>query len=128
MIRCGTIMILFDWAKVKRHAKSKKDIILIISSITWPYDLPTKKQRSLNKFYDMQFDGDSFLLHPELLLQERALSNFKIVEYITLAARRSYAEYLYGRKRTLDCRLAPFIPTDNELLTVKNSQIYFAFE
>lgn len=121
-------MILFDWGKVKRHAKDKKDVILIISSLTWPYILPTKRQRKLNKFYDMQFDGDSFLINPDLLLQERSLSNYKIVEYITLASRRSYPEYLYSRKKTLDCRLAPFIPTDNELLTIKNNQIYFAFE
>lgn len=70
----------------------------------------------------------SFLLNPEKLLQERALRNSEIVEYITLAARRPLSEYLYSGKTSLDCRLAPFIPTENKLLTTKNSQIYFAYE
>lgn len=122
-------MILFDWNKVKSRARgSKKDTILIISSITWPYTLPTKRQRRLNRFYDEEFQGISFLLNAEELLESRNLSNYKIVEYITLAARRSLADYLYCKEKTLDCRLAPFLPTNNELLTIKNDKIHFAFE
>mgnify|MGYP005666635745 CR=1 FL=1 len=121
-------MILFDWEKVKRKSKSKKDMILAISAITWPNELPTKRLKKLNRFYNEQFPGLSFLLNPEALLAERLLTNYEIVEYITLAARRSFAEYLYSGKTSLDCRSAPFIPTTNQLLTTKNSQIYFAFE
>lgn len=122
-------MILFDWKKVKRRAKgSKKDIILIISSITWPYILPTKRQLKINKFYNQEFTGISFLLNPEELLDSRNLQNYEVVEYITLAARRSLAEYWYSRDKTLDCRLAPFVPTNNKLLTVKDNKIHFAFE
>jgi hypothetical protein len=121
-------MILFDWKKAKQKARNNKDIILIISAITWPNALPSRKARSVNRFFDYQFPGMSFLIDPESLLQERALKNSEIVEYITLAARRPLSEYLYSGKTSLDCRLAPFIPTDNKLLTTKNSQIYFAFE
>jgi hypothetical protein len=121
-------MILFDWKKIKRSCKGNKDIILAISSITWPTPLPSRKVYFANRFYQEQFPGMSYMINPEQLLQERALKNAELVEYITLAARRPLAEYLYSGKTSLDCRLAPFIPTDNQLLTTKNSQIYFAFE
>jgi|AntAceMinimDraft_5_1070358.scaffolds.fasta_scaffold00600_23 hypothetical protein len=121
-------MILFDWHKVKFHADGKaSNIMLIMHAITWPYVLPSYRMRKVNPFYDIDFNGHSFLLDPERFLNRRDVPLTKRVEYVSLASRRCYAEYLLSGEKTLDCRLVKR-PIDNELLTVKTNRVCFAYE
>lgn len=121
-------MILFDWFKVKLVGKRKVDnIINIMHAITWPNELPSKKARRINPYFDIDFSGHSYLLNPESLLERRDIPASKIVEYIELASRRSYAEYLLTRDRTLDYRLVNR-PIENELITTINNRVVFNYE
>jgi len=120
-------MILFSWEKIKQTSRnSNQDILKIMFSITWPYILPTKRQRKINKYYDYDFSGFSFLINPEDLLVRKDLPPKVLVEYIMLASRRSYADYIITGDATLDCRLAN--PTKNELLKTIDGKIHFAYE
>jgi len=123
-------MILFDWEKIRSDSKGKiGTIIQIISAITWPEVLPTKRQLIVNKFYGKDFSGNSFLLNPESLLNKKyELKAKDIVEYIMLASKRSYADYLITGNRTLNVRLLPYVIASNELITIKNNEIYFKYE
>ncbi|NDD82986.1 hypothetical protein EBZ38_01705 [bacterium] len=123
-------MILFDWEKIRSDSKGKIGaIIQIISAITWPEVLPTKRQLIVNKFYGKDFSGNSFLLNPESLLNKKyELKAKDIVEYIMLASKRSYADYLITGNRTLNVRLLPYVIASNELITIKNNEIYFKYE
>tara|TARA_R110000772_G_scaffold66361_1_gene147870 strand:- start:66323 stop:66688 length:366 start_codon:yes stop_codon:yes gene_type:complete len=121
-------MILFDWHKVRLIADYKNgNIIKIMHAITWPVFLPTRYQRRLNPFYDYDFSGHSFLLSPEKLLERRDVPLAKRVEYISLAARRCYADYLITEDATLDYRLVKG-PIENELITVKTNRVVFDYE
>lgn len=120
-------MILFSWDTVKRVSKkSNNNILKIMFAITWPSTLVTERQKKLNKYYNYDFSGFSYLINPEDLLVRRDLPPKVLVEYIMLASRRSYADYIITGDATLDSRLAN--PTDNELLTTKNGRIHFAYE
>jgi|LakMenEpi03Aug12_release.lakeMendotaPanAssembly.Ray.scaffolds.fasta_scaffold45813_5 hypothetical protein len=123
-------MILFDWEKVRTQSNGKiSAVIQIISAITWPEVLPTRRQIMVNKFYGKDFSGNSFLLNPEDLLNKKyELKPKDIVEYIMLASKRCYADYLITAKTTLDARLVPYTVSGNELLTIANNEIYFKYE
>jgi len=121
-------MILFNWRKVKLIADYKLgSIMLIMHAITWPVLLPTRIQRLNNPYYEHDFSGHSYLLQPEKLLVRKDIPLKDRVEYISLAARRSYAEYLLSGDTTLDCRLVKR-PTENQLITAKNNRVVFNYE
>lgn len=121
-------MILFNWNKIKNISNRKVDkIINIMHAITWPRELPDKRARSINNYYDIDFSGHSYLLNPEKLLNRRDLPASVIVEYIDLASRRSYAGFLLTRDRTLDYRLVNR-PIENELITTINNRVVFNYE
>lgn len=123
-------MIQYDWERVKAQAKGKaRNVILIMSAITWPSGMPTKQQKRNNPYYWKDFDGMSFLLEPEkLLVKKYELPIKDIVEYIALASRRSLAEYLLRGAKSLDIRLAPYVPSNNQLLTIINNEVQFKYE
>jgi hypothetical protein len=120
-------MIFFDLDKLKR-LNNNRQMLLAFKSITYPTPLPSKYQARINKFLYQDFSGSSFMLNPEKLCEEyRATSPTEVVEYIILAGRRSYAEYLLTGDSSLDKLIAPFIPTNNRLLTITD-KIYFKHE
>jgi hypothetical protein len=120
-------MVVYSWDKVKYYAKgSNNNILRIMFAITWPQILPTKRQRTINKYYDIDFYGHSFLKNPEDLLVRRDLPPKTLVEYIMLASKRNYADFMITGDATLDARLA--FPTDNKLLTTIDGKIHFAYE
>lgn len=121
-------MILFDWNKVKSISNGNVgEILKIMHSITWPNALPSEKARKMNPYYDEDFSGHSYLLNPEALLERRDILDAKLVEYIQLASRRSYAHYLLTRDSTLDYRLVNR-PIENELITTENNKVAFRYE
>lgn len=120
-------MVLFSWDKVRKHSRgSNNNLLKIMFAITWPDILPSKVQRKNNNYYDIDFYGHSFLKNPEDLLVRRDLPPKALVEYIMLAARRNYADFMITGDSTLDSRLVE--PTKNELLTTIDSKIHFAYE
>lgn len=121
-------MILFNWRKVKLLADdSISNVLLIMHTIVWPYELPTTRQRKVNPYYGIDFSGHSFLINPEPILLQRNIPAVKRVEYISLASRRCYADFRITRDKTLDYRLVKG-PIENELITVKTNRVVFNYE
>lgn len=84
-------------------------------------------QRIKNKFI-----GSSYLLEPEPLIIDRDVDVLYKVQYINLAARRSYSHYkMYGFKG-VDLSLFPDINIEaiisNKLLKINNNTITFKYE
>lgn len=123
-------MIQYDWDRVKAQAAgSSRNIILIMSAITWPQTLPTRDLKRINPYYWKDFSGLCFLANPERLLTKKYDYPVRdIVEYIALASRRSLADYLLTGNKKLDLRLAPFVPSNNQLLTITNNEVQFKYE
>lgn len=124
-------MILYNCKMVFREGRTANGIIAIIKYITYK-PFPKHQYDPVKKFALKDWRGSSFLINPEDLLKNRGYSKDKdIIQYIELASLRNYIEYLTVGKRTLDL-LAVSGKEDlfknNNLLYVKNGQIYFTYE
>lgn len=123
------IMIQFDWSKIRKDSGgTDKGVILAISALTYPTAMPSQRQLWDNPKFYKDYYGISFLLNPEELLSKKyELPNNVLVEYIALASYRSLADYYLTGNKALDIRVAPFIPKNNQLLTINNA-VHFKYE
>jgi len=121
-------MILYSWSKVLAKAKTMTDVIIIMHGITWPQSLHYKHHKNLRKFHGVDFTGHCFILNPEQLLNNPSTAKEDVIEYISLASKRSLANYLLTGEITLDSRLAKSPPAKNKLLTINENNISFAYE
>lgn len=76
--------------------------------------------------------GNSFLLKPELLLNDKTTDILYIHQYILLAARRDYSHYKLFGVKSLPLSYFPDINLSsirtNPLLNVTNQEITFKYE
>lgn len=126
-------MLLFSWKKVFYHAQGKpSEIIRIIRMLTYK-ELPTTKRDKIYKYSSINFSGDNFLAHPEVLLYNAYQhSQRDIGIYIALASLRSSAAYLAHGVLTLDLLHSPVNPVDYlqepSLLPIEDGKIHFLYE
>jgi len=80
----------------------------------------------------IDWDGDSFLLNPNAIFENRHLyEDNEIAEYVALASFRSLSEYIVTKRKTLserDCPVDTGELHNNKLLSVHNGEIYFKWE
>lgn len=90
-----------------------------------------KSSRSKYKPSKYNLNGTSWLLKPDKLFELNIDNNY-IVQYIKLAARRSYSFYKFYGIKTLDRSLFPDLNLENiktnPLLKITNNLIYFKYE
>jgi hypothetical protein len=90
-----------------------------------------KSRSSKYKPSKTNLTGTSWLLKPDPLF-ELSIDNNYIVQYIKLAARRSYSFYKFYGIKTLDRSLFPDLNLENiktnPLLKITNNLIYFKYE
>ncbi len=121
-------MLLYSWSKVLKEAGSKSDILAIMRLLTWPSESYSGNHKKLNRWASKDFSGYCFLLNPEELLNKPQQPADLILEYLYLASRRNLANYQLTGNKKLDCRLVKDLPTNNQLLTIQNNEISFAYE
>jgi len=95
--------------------------------------IPANNYDPTYKYYLNNFMGESFLLHPDVLLyNEFRHTKRDLTYYLALASLRSYAEYKADGTVTLDLIKAPVHPydymEDPSLMTVKGDSIHFLYE
>ena len=94
--------------------------------------IPYNKYDKIFKYAHINFSGESFLAHPDILLYNAYKYDYsEIAQYLALASLRPRSDYLATGKTTLDsilCTVAPELFKENRLLTTKNNQIYFLYE
>lgn len=125
-------MILYNWSTILRVTGGDPNSILeIISLLTYP-KIPNNRYDPLYKISQVDWTGESFLLHPEKMLEMRnKVPLVKLAEYVAVASFRSYAHYLATGDRTLEKNLCPASPqliNNNRLLSTVNGKIYFCWE
>ena len=97
-------------------------------------EVPKNNLDPIYKYYRKDFTGNSFLLHPDVLLYNAyKYSTRDVAIYASLASVRSYARYLVDGTITLDLREAPVNPRDYldnwGLITVaENNVLHFLYE
>jgi hypothetical protein len=118
-------MLFFNWINLLKE--SKGDPFLTIDLLKRFRDNKIFKYGLRNKL-----KGNSFLLHPDLILEDTNHDILYIYQYLLLAARRDYLHYkLYGVK-TLPLSYYPDVDlssiSHNPLLKVTKNEIYFKYE
>jgi hypothetical protein len=104
------ITALEHWYKGRRYKKNTKEKYKPLTKPLW---------------------GDSFILNPRELFQDRLTDINYIAQYISLAGRRDYLLYRKYGVRYLDLSFFPDIIVNlhqNPLLIPKNKQLYFKYE
>ena len=125
-------MILFNWKKIIQHSERKsKDIFAILHLLTFK-SVPKNNKDILYKYYQKDFSGDSFLIHPEMMFTERrSYGTLMWLHYIHLASFRNLSNYLETKDATLDLLHSPVKEEtikDNSLLNIEDGRIHFLFE
>ena len=125
-------MVLFNWKKVYQEAEgSAVKCLQIIDMITYK-KIPFNSYDPIYKYRNKNFSGDSFLLQPEILLENGfRYSPREIAIYVGVASRRKLADYLAFGEKTLSIDHAPQVNKlieDNRLLYMEGSKIHFVYE
>ena len=69
-------------------------------------EVPRNKYDKTYKFANMRFIGESFLVHPDVLLYNSyKYSHVEVAQYLALASLRPLSDYLTSGKTTLDRNL-----------------------
>lgn len=126
-------MILYNWQKIFLATQGDLvDIVRVLRMLT-ENRVPDNKYDKLFFYSQMDFKGDSFLVHPERLLYNSYLHSYKeIGVYAAVAALRPLADYHAYGKVSLDML---HLPDDiqqhiekNSLLSVENGEVHFLYE
>ena len=125
-------MILFNRKKIVQDSGGGSDDIFAILHLLTFKSIPKNTKDILYKYYQKDFSGDSFLIHPEMIFTERrSYSTLMWLHYIHLASFRNLSNYLETKDATLDLLNSP-VEEDtikaNSLLSIEDGRIHFLFE
>ena len=126
-------MFLFDWPKILVASSGKTREIFRIFKMLVEKQIPKNYRDPIYKYSQKDFSGESFMLHPDILLYHSYKYHFsEIAQYIALCSYRTTGAYLATGEVSLD---VVFVPTEitklleyNRLLYVKNDCLHFLYE
>ena len=125
-------MVLFNWKKiVKDTAGNKRDIFVIMRWLTFKV-VPSNRKDPLYRYISKNYEGDSFLVNAAPIFYEyKNYTTSEIMQYFSLASRRSYAKYIHEGSTTLDflyTNIEEDAINSNRLLTLEDGNIHFKYE
>jgi len=126
-------MLLYDWKKIFTIANGEPTSIFIIFEMLVKNSIPRNKYDPIYKFYELNFTGECFLVHPDVLLYNAfRYSRRDISIYLAFASMRSLGEYFASGNITLDLLEMPLDPfqhlEDDRLLYVEDDKLHFLYE
>jgi len=126
-------MLLYDWKKIFTLANGEPSSIFIIFEMLVKQSIPKNKYDPMYKFYEVNFSGESFLVHPDVLLYNAFRHSRRDISiYLAFASMRSLGEYFASGDITLDLLEMPLDPfqhlEDDRLLYTENNKLHFLYE
>ena len=126
-------MLLYDWKKIFTVTNGDPSSIFIIFEMLVKNSIPQNKYDPIYKFYGLNFTGECFLVHPDVLLYNAfRYSRRDIAIYLAFASMRSLGEYFASGDITLDLLempLDPFQHLENDsLLYMEDDKLHFLYE
>ena len=126
-------MLLFNWNKIFETCKGNASEMVLVLKMLVDKQIPNNRFDRIYKYTDIDFRGESFLLHPDVLLYNCYQYGYKdVCIYAALASLRSYAEYKANGKTTLDVLHLPVDPfiflNNHSLLRIQHDGIHFLYE
>ena len=126
-------MLLYDWKKIFTIANGEPSGIFTIFEMLVKNSIPKNKYDPIYKFYEVNFSGESFLVHPDVLLYNSFRhSRRDIAIYLAFASMRSLGEYFASGDITLDLLEMPLDPfqhlESDRLLYMEEDKLHFLYE
>lgn len=127
-------MFLYDWGEVYKAARGKPSEVLRIINMLVYKEIPLNKKDPIYKYSHIDFSGNSFLIHADVLLASfHRHSLHDVGVYIATSATRSLANYMITKDPTIDLLACPVNPfdyiTDTRLLRLDGeNKIHFLYE
>ena len=128
-------MLLYDWRKIYKKSGGNVVEIFCIFEMLVKKSIPLSRGDKLYKYSKADFNGLSFLAHPDVLLYNSYKHSYKdIAAYIATASFRSLAEYAATQTTTLELLHIPFADflveniKTNSLLRIEDDLVHFLYE
>ena len=125
-------MLFYDWKKMFEASEGSPLTLFVIFKMLVTGAIPKNKYDSIYKHAGKHFNGESFIVHPDVLLHNAYKHDYReIAQYHPLASLRPYADYLVTGDTRLDllqCEVDQELFKDNSLLHIKNGKVHFLYE
>jgi hypothetical protein len=125
-------MLLYNWQKIFDEAEADASNVFRIFKMIVTDQLPINKHDKIYRFSHLSFLGQSFLVHPDVLLYNSYKhSHLEIAQYLATASLRSVTDYFATGKTELDIQKLEIEPTfiyENSLLDIKDNNVVFLYE
>ena len=125
-------MLFYDWKKMFEASEGNPLALFIIFRMIVTKAIPKNKYDDIYKYAGKHFAGESFLVHPDVLLYNSYKHEYReIAQYLAIASMRPYADYLVTGDTTLDllqCEVETEFFEDNSLLHIENGKVHFLYE
>ena len=129
-------MLLYDWRKIYKKSGGNVVEIFCIFEMLVKKSIPLYRGDKLYKYSKADFNGLSFLAHPDVLLYNSYKHSYKdIAAYIATASFRSLADYAATHTTTLELLHVPFadflvdnIKTNSLLRIDEDDLVHFLYE
>lgn len=128
-------MLLYDWRKIYKKSGGNVLEIFYILEMLVNKSIPIHRGDKLYKYSKVDFNGLSFIVHPDVLLYNSYKHSYKdIAAYLATASFRSLAEYAATQTTTLELLHIPFADflveniKTNSLLRVEDELVHFLYE
>lgn len=125
-------MLLYDWNKIFEVADGNTFTIFIILKMITARLVPENKYDPIFELSKKNFVGESFLVHPDILLFNSYKHEYReIAQYLALASLRPLGDYKATGKIDLDIYRVDIdyeLIKDNSLLRIEEDIIHFIYE
>jgi len=125
-------LFLYDWQKIYEKSRGDASSIFVIFKMIVNNEVPRNKFDKTYKFSNLRFIGDSFLVHPDVLLYNSyKYSHVEVAQYLALASLRPLSDYLTTGITSLERNLLELDISffeDNRLLNIQEDKIIFEYE
>ena len=125
-------MLFYDWKKMFEASEGSPLALFIIFKMLVTGAVPRNKYDNIYKYAGKHFNGESFLVHPDLLLHYAYKYEYReIAQYLALASMRRYDDYAATGKTTLyllECEVDQELFEENSLLQRLNGKVHFLYE
>lgn len=126
-------MILYSFEKIMEEAGGNVNrMYSLLHALTYKH-IPKNKKDPLYSSVEKDFNGNSFVLHPELLFYNAyKYTKKEVVQYFGLASFRPVAQYLANQTVTIPVAMIPLdriLYIDNRLLHIdEHDVLHFLYE
>ena len=129
-------MLLYDWEKINKVSGGKVLEVFYIFEMLVKKSVPSHRGDKIYKYSKLNFTGNSFLAHPDVLLFNSYKHSYKeIAQYLATASLRSIADFAATHTTTLQLLHVPFaeylvenIHTNSLLHIDDKDLIHFIYE